>query len=111
MRNGWVVLAAAATFAAVACGGDSTGPSGPPVQTNQVSIGDDFFSPPNIQISVGTTVTWTWNSGGDLHNVTFADTASSDQGSGSFSRTFNTAGTFAFHCTLHSGMTGSVLVQ
>ncbi len=111
MHKGWVVVAAAALIAAVACGSDSTSPSGPPVQTNQISIGDDFFSPPNIQVAVGTPVTWTWNSGGDLHNVTFSDTASGDRGTGTFTRTFNTAGTFAFHCTLHSGMTGSVLVQ
>lgn len=113
MRKSWAFLAVAAVLATAACGSDSTGPGGggPPVQTNQVSVQNDFFSPPNIQVAVGTTVTWTWNSGGNLHNVTFADAASGNLGSGTFTRTFNTAGTFAFHCTLHSGMTGSVLVQ
>jgi plastocyanin len=111
MHKGWVTVAVAAMFVAAACGGDSTGPSGPPVQTNQISITDDAFGPPNIQVAVGTTVTWTWNSGGDLHNVTFTDTTSGDRGTGTFARTFNTAGTFSFHCTIHSGMTGSVLVQ
>ena len=111
MRKGWAFLAVSAVVAAAACGSDSTGPGGPPVQTNQVSVQNDVFSPANIQVAVGTTVTWTWNSGGNLHNVTFADTTSGSIGSGTFTRTFNTAGTFAFHCTLHSGMTGSVLVQ
>jgi plastocyanin len=116
MRKGWAILAVAAVLATAACGSDSTGPGGTPVQgtpvqTNQVSVQNDVFSPPNIQVAVGTTVTWTWNSGGNLHNVTFADTSSGNLGSGTFTRTFNTAGTFAFHCTLHPGMTGSVLVQ
>jgi len=34
------------------------------------------------------------------------------QGTGaSYSRTFNTAGTFSYTCTLHGGMNGSVLVK
>jgi len=114
MRKGWVVLAAAATIAASACGGDySTGPvGGTPIETNQVSIGNDFFSAPSIQVPVGTTVTWTWNSGGTQHNVTFPDATSGDRSGGAtFSRTFNTPGTFSYHCTLHPGMNGSVGVQ
>jgi plastocyanin len=31
--------------------------------------------------------------------------------SGTFTRTFTTAGTFAFHCSFHAGMTGQVVVQ
>lgn len=30
---------------------------------------------------------------------------------GTFAHTFATAGTFPYHCTRHSGMTGSVTVQ
>ena len=114
MRKGWVFLATVAMAAASACGGDSTGPAGggPPVATNQVSIGNDFFSAPSIVVPVGTTVTWTWNSGGTEHNVTFPDASSGDKSGGAtFSRQFSTPGTFSYHCTLHPGMTGSVLVQ
>lgn len=94
-------------------GGTQTGGSTSPVQTNAVSVNDDFFSPANVQVSVGTTVTWTWASGATTHNVTFNDgTGSGDKNAGqSFSRTFSTAGTFNYHCTLHGGMTGSVVVQ
>ena len=116
MRKVWTLFAITAIVAVAACGSDSTSPSGggasgPPVQTNQVSVGNDFFDPANIQVPVGTTVTWTWNSGGTAHNVTFADTASANlTGGATFSRTFGTAGTFAYSCTIH-GQTGSVLVQ
>src|SRR5215831_9461964 len=83
MRKGRVLLATIAMAAASACGSDSTGPGGgsgaPPVASNQVSIGNDFFNAPNIVVSAGTTVTWTWNSGGTEHNVTFSDAASGDK--------------------------------
>ena len=116
MGKGRVLLAAVAMAAASACGGDSTIPGGgdgaPPVASNQVSIGNDFFTAPNIVVPAGTTVTWTWNSGAEEHNVTFSDASSGDKSGGaSFSRQFTTPGTFSYRCTLHAGMTGSVLVQ
>lgn len=119
------ILAIAAVLAAGACGGSggtgstspgqgvTTGPPAPPAQTNQVSVGDDFFTPSNIQVPVGTTVTWTWTPTASTHNVTFTDgTLSGDKGaSETYQRTFATAGTFGYACTIHGSMTGSVLVQ
>ena len=83
-----------------------------PVATNSVTVDNNFFTPANIQVSPGTTVTWSWV-GGVTHNVTFTDggTNSGDRSSGSFSRTFSTAGTFNYSCTLHGGMNGSVTVK
>ena len=119
-------LAATAMVVAASCGGGTdygsvTGTNGGtqnggstnPVQTNAVGVSDDFFSPINAQVAVGTTVTWTWASGASAHNVTFSDgPASGDKSGGaSYSRTFNTAGTYNYHCTIHAGMTGSVIVQ
>jgi plastocyanin len=77
-----------------------------------VSVGDDFFSPAATTVTAGTTVTWTWK-GSISHNVTFDDgTASATQSSGTFSRVFNTAGTYPYHCTIHgTAMSGSVTVQ
>lgn len=77
-----------------------------------VSIADMAFSPAAVDITTNMTVTWT-NNDSETHTVT-ADDGSFDSGDiapgSSFSRTFTTSGTFAYHCTLHPTMTGSVAV-
>jgi len=67
-------------------------------------------------IRVGDTVTWTWF--GNLHSVT-SDTALFDTGihniGFTFSFTFNNAGSFGYHCTVHgipgAGMFGTIIVD
>ena len=90
--------------------------SGTAPGTASVTAGSttNTFTPSSVAVSVGGTVTWTF--GALEHNVNFqgASGAPADIGNtsnASVSRTFNTAGTFAYVCTLHSGMSGSVLVQ
>jgi len=67
-------------------------------------------------------VTWTWNTCGSdgygitcvMHDVLFDDGATSGaQNSGTFARTFATAGTFNYHCSIHGAavMSGVVTVQ
>jgi plastocyanin len=93
-------------------GGTTGGGTTAPTSTNSVSVANNHFDPANIQVAPGTTVTWSWASGASTHNVTFADGGSSgDKATGSYSRTFATAGTFTYACTLHGGMNGSVLVK
>ena len=99
-----------------ACGGGgsdtTTGPptSGPPSTSNAVTVGNNFFSPASTTVAPGTTVTWTWAANATTHNVTFSDAVhSSDQSSGTYAQTFNTAGTFPYHCTIH-GMQGTITV-
>lgn len=107
-----------------ACGG-STGPYGGTGGTmqggggnstsNAISIGNDFFSPSSTTVATGTTVTWTWNSSGTAHTVTFDDGApgSGAKSSGTFSRRFTTAGTYTYYCQIHGRavMSGSITVQ
>jgi plastocyanin len=71
------------------------------------------YAPNPIVVSAGGTVTWT-------NNDTTGHTATANDGSwnsgaiapgGKFSRTFASAGTFAYHCTFHPGMIGTVTVQ
>ena len=107
---------------AVGCSGD--GPYGgnppppppqppPPPGPNAVDVRDNFFTPVNLDVLSGATVTWTWR-GSDQHNVTFADGqgSSTTKTSGTHSRNFPSAGTFSYQCTIHgSSMTGSVIVQ
>lgn len=79
-----------------------------------VSTPNLTFSPANVTITAGATVTWQFS--GSTHNVTFLGAAPAggnipDQRSGSTSRTFATAGTYDYECTRHSGMNGQVTVQ
>jgi plastocyanin len=79
---------------------------------NSVAIVDNDFSPSNITVKAGTTVDWT-NTGSAQHTVT-ADDGSYDSSflsSGAkFTHTFATAGTFTYHCNVHSSMHGTVTV-
>jgi len=116
-------LGAMLIVAVLACGGGGGGPTdpgpgpgpGPNPSPNTVTLGASSFSPASLTIQTAGTVTWN-NTSGQTHNVTFAaatgaPTSIGDHNSGSNSRTFNTVGTFAYSCTLHGGMNGSVTVQ
>lgn len=71
------------------------------------------FKPGVLTVAVGATVTWT-NRDGVGHTATADDGStfnSGPLGSGeTFSFTFATAGTFAYHCAIHPRMTASVVV-
>jgi plastocyanin len=80
-----------------------------------VSLGNNFFSPADTAVKVGGTVTWTWNSGGTTHTLTFTSgppplPAQTVQAMGTKAITFNSVGTYAYQCTIHAGMTGSLTV-
>jgi plastocyanin len=64
-------------------------------------------------VAKGTTVTWTWASGSSLHSVTFDDGATSaTMATGSYTRTFDSTGTFPYHCKVHgASMSGRVTVE
>lgn len=85
-------------------------PGGP---TASVDIFDNGFTLANLTIAKGTTVTWT-DTGQRPHTVTSADGTFGSDGaltSGkTYAHTFDSAGTFAYICTIHSDMHGSVTV-
>ena len=99
----------ALTVTAFGCGTETVEP---PPPTAAVSVGDFFFDPTSPTIAAGGTITWTW-AGNVVHNVTFpTGTNSATQTSGTFSRTFPTAGSFSYFCTIHgSGMSGTIVVE
>ena len=79
--------------------------------TANVAISSFAFTPPASTINAGDQVTWTWN--GTSHSTT-SDTSLWNSGvrsSGTFSQTFNSPGTFPYHCSLHSFMTASITVN
>jgi plastocyanin len=84
--------------------------------TISIPVGDGYgttsFTPASVTIAAGGKVTWS-NRDGQTHNST-SDSGlwSTDIGAnGDITRTFSTKGTFAFHCGIHPGMTGSITVQ
>jgi amicyanin len=97
-------------------GGRGSNPAAesPVLGVTQVRIEDFAFSPANIVVDVGTTVTWT-NEDSVAHTVTSnggGELASPLLGKNkTFSRTFDKPGTYAYHCTPHSNMKGLVTVR
>jgi plastocyanin len=78
-----------------------------------VTISDFQFAPSSVTVDVGDTVTWA-NDGPTPHSAT-ADDGSFDTGifeaGQSRSETFDQAGTFAYFCTPHPNMRGTVTVR
>ncbi len=112
---------------AAACGGGSdtktttpTSPTTPTtpatpaaVVTSSVSMKSRAFSPPNIQVAPSAVVTWT-NDDNFNHNVTFSGAVGNigDFSTGAKTLTMPAApGTYAYTCTLHGGMSGTVVVK
>jgi plastocyanin len=83
------------------------------IPANAVSMSGMAFSPTVITVTVNTTVTWT-NKDGVAHTVT-SDTGLFDSGNinsgASYSHKFVAAGTYNYHCTYHSNMIASIIVQ
>jgi plastocyanin len=87
--------------------------SAPTPTTMEVKIDNFSFGPTTITVAVGTTVTWT-NRDDIPHTVVSTDgvfkskVMDTDE---KFSFTFSNAGTFAYFCSIHPKMTGTVVVQ
>ncbi|HSJ62714.1 MAG TPA: Ig-like domain-containing protein [Gemmatimonadaceae bacterium] len=84
--------------------------------TAQVTAGNttNTFTPQTVDIATGGTVTWVF--GQLTHNVTFGAQTGAPQSiattvNAQVPRTFNTAGTFDYNCTVHPGMSGTVVVH
>jgi plastocyanin len=77
-----------------------------------VTIADFHFTPPSTTVHVGDTITWT-NDGPSSHTATARD-GSFDTGTlskgQSASHTFTKPGTFAYVCTIHPFMHGTITV-
>ncbi len=84
------------------------------LQILSVEIKSFAFMPGNLEIKAGDTVVWT-NKDSSKHTVTSdsgSELNSPTMSSGEkFSHTFTKAGTYAYHCAFHSGMTATITVK
>jgi plastocyanin len=120
------LVAVLAVLAVVtACGSDSGGgttPSASPAGStgsggagdgSTVEIKNFMFSPMNLTVPAGTTVTWKFDDSTE-HNVIANDNSftSSPMANGqTFTHPFSAAGTVAYHCSIHPFMTGTIVVK
>jgi plastocyanin len=105
----------AGTIVVRAGSGDAPGASGPVLATSgTVSLIDDSFVPPTLEIATGGTVTWSNDDGDDRHTVT-SDAGAFDsgilEGGATFSQTFTEPGTYPYACLIHPEMRGTINVS
>ena len=79
----------------------------------KVSIANFAFTPTDIAVAAGTTVTWS-NDDGAPHGIAYNDGAKGTDlllPGATFSRTYDKPGTFDYACAVHAYMTGKVTVR
>jgi plastocyanin len=103
-----------ATSSATSAAAGSAGPNiGAATETVQATDALKF-DPGSVSAHVGDIVKWS-NTGTVMHTVTFDGKPSlsdvSLQPGGTWEVKFDAAGTYAYRCTIHPGMTGTVTVS
>lgn len=82
------------------------------VKETLVTIQDDMFTSP-VAVKAGTKVTWV-NNDTSVHTVV-SDDGMFDLGEVTQNQTksyvFDTPGTYSYHCSMHEGMTGVIIVE
>ena len=107
-----VLLAVAGCGSSGSTDGTGTSTGGTSATGASVTIKDFAFSPASVDIKVGESVTWT-NDDSATHNVEGdGGISSGDLANGqTYTKTFDTAGTYAYKCAIHPNMTGTVVVK
>ena len=116
MRRGMLLAAVAVPAALVPAGVAVAADAG--VQAVDGTAANGYvnsWSPPNVSIVAGDTVTWSFQGNQVAHNVASDSPNWSLQspvgvGQASVSHTFDTPGTYRFLCQVHPDMKGAVLV-
>jgi len=86
--------------------------SGPSAENHlNIFIRDSKFIPNTNAMPVGTTVVWR-NEDNITHNVSGDGWSSGDLAPGqNFSKTFDSAGDYQYHCSIHPGMKGELIIR
>ncbi|HKS07314.1 MAG TPA: plastocyanin/azurin family copper-binding protein [Gemmatimonadaceae bacterium] len=104
----------AAVIGSLSCNGyDAPSTPNPPNGASINASVTSVFAPNIVSVAQGATVTWVF--GAVEHNVTFTAATGvpaniTNSMNTQVARTFGTAGTYNYQCTIHAGMTGSVSV-
>ncbi|HYT63283.1 MAG TPA: hypothetical protein VEL50_05250 [Gemmatimonadales bacterium] len=99
-----------------ACSEYSTGSGGNGGHGNNISVSNNSFHPTPDTVTAADTVVFTWVNASNSHNVTWLTgpgtlpTNSSTMTTGAYKAKL-AAGTYTFHCTIHSGMNGTIVAQ
>lgn len=120
-----ICLALVCAVVLTGCGGSSSSPSTSPspsaapsaatvtIPANARTLGSAGYSPNPATVAAGTVVTWS-NTDSTTHDMV-ADGGTFDSGrvgpNGTYSFTFSQRGTYAYHCSIHPSMTGTIVVQ
>lgn len=86
-------------------------------ESGHVLVANNQFQPANLVVAAGTTVRWAWATNATPHDVTPSGAGTEPAASPTeaapfaFAHTFNTPGVYAYECTVHPGMTGTVTVN
>lgn len=115
MNSHRLLLAAGALVAVASVASLTPALAAPPprahaTSTTTVTLKDISFKKSTVKIAKGGSVKWVWKDGDTPHNVTFATKHSKTQKTGSYTLRFARAGTYKYHCTIHPGMNGKVVV-
>jgi plastocyanin len=84
--------------------------------SGSVGIKNMMFTPSQISVNKGATVTWTNDDNtthtvtDDLNNVGGPASGNIEPGS-TYSFTFNKTGSFQYHCSIHPSMRGTIVVK
>ncbi|MBI4044984.1 MAG: cupredoxin domain-containing protein [Candidatus Diapherotrites archaeon] len=78
--------------------------------SREVTMANDQFFPQTIQVNSGDSVIWR-NNDSDTHTVTGFGVDERVSPGQTFRYTFSQGGTFEYKCTIHQGMSGTVIVS
>jgi len=120
MRPPPIRLAIAITLAIASClvgcgGAGSPSTTATTLGPNDVLVANFSFTPSTLTVKVGTTVTWEFDQASAPHNVVSTSNpplfnSGTPKGTGSFSFTFTTPGSYPYLCQIHPYMQGTIVV-